>query len=265
MKSSKHSHAFAAEHGLPSGDPNTFSPDQVAAFEAYKKEKNQERQHQHYGKRKENGTAPRRKLTSELTQDELERRRRGAVQSGGKTYALKQVLRNVAIRHGLPVPNHMINTNLSDLRELLRQKLSDAELHVIEDNAVTNYAKKPRKRKMADADGKCKPGPLPASRSAGDVDSDDARKKALSAEREMRSYARRRALYDQANQFAAMAPFANLTIEQIRITLRQSMTDAEIAEIEDQAVQTYEATHELVERKGTTSRSTDLLFRFFEK
>ena len=265
MKSSKHSRAFAAEHGLPSGDPNTFSPDQVAAFETYKKERNQERLHQHYEKRKENGTAPRHKPASEMTQDELERRRQWTAQSCGKTYALKQALRNVAIRHGLPVPNHMNETNLSDLRELLRQKMSDAELQVIEDTAAMEYAKNPHKRKMADADGKRKPGPLPASRSAGDVDRDDARKKALSAEREMRSYARRRALYDQANHFAAMVPFANLTIEQIRIILRQNMTDAEIAEIENHAVQTYDATHELVERKGTTSRSTDLLTQFFEK
>ena len=265
MKSSKHSRAFAAEHGLPSGDPNTFSPDQVAAFETYKKERNQERLHQHYEKRKENGTAPRHKPASEMTQDELERRRRWTAQSCGKIYALKQVLRNVAIRHGLPAPSHMNETNLSDLRELLRQKLSDAELQAIEDTAAMDYAKKPRKRKTADADGKRKPGPLPASRSDGDVDRDDARKKALSAEREMRSYARRRALYDQANHFAAMAPFANLTIEQIRITLRQNMTDAEIAEIENQAVQTYDATHEPVERKEKKSRSTDLLTQFFEK
>jgi hypothetical protein len=265
MKSSKHSHAFAAEHGLPSGDPKTFSPDQLAAFVMYKKERNQERLHQHYEKRKENGTAPRHKPASALTDEELERRRQGAVQSGGKTYALKQALRDVAIRHGLPAPSHMIDTNLSDLRELLRQKMSDAELKVIEDTAVMEYAKKPRKRKMADADGKRKPGPLPASRSSGDVDRDDARKNALSAEREMRSYARRRALYEQANHFAAMAPFADLTIEQIRIILRQSITDAEIAEIENQAVQTYDATHEPVERKGTTSRSAELLVQFFEK
>ena len=163
MKPSKHSHAFAEIHGLPSPNPNTFSETQLADFEKYKKEKDQERQRLHYEKRKENGTAPRYKPVSDMTEAELEHTRQQTAKGCAKAYAMKQALREVAIRHGLPVPSHMNDTSIKGLRLLLRQKLSNDEIQAIEDKAVAQHLEKgPHKRKAAEEHGTRKPGPVPA-------------------------------------------------------------------------------------------------------
>ena len=249
-KPSKFSKLFAEHYkierfeGIAKVNPDLFTEEETRLFEAFKKEQKQARMRVHYESRVANGTAPRHKPKNELSAKELRQRRLAGSAHAAKAYQVRQRLAEFAHSRGIKAPP-LNKATLTSLRQaLVRGGIDEKDLPTIENPPG---AKKRGKEEEVE------------------IDEERARKKAISSELSMKSYVRRRALYERAAQFAAMAPFVDLTIEQIRSILRQSITDADMAEIETQAVQAYDATHELVERKGTTSRSTELLAQFFEK
>lgn len=81
MKSSKYSLLFAQEHnierfkGASKVNPTDFTPDELQAFETFKQQKKQEREHVDYEKRKIEGRAPKTVPRAELSEEQLQHRR----------------------------------------------------------------------------------------------------------------------------------------------------------------------------------------------
>lgn len=97
MKSSKYSLLFAQEHnierfkGSSKVNPIDFTPDELQAFETFKQQKKQEREHADYEKRKIEGRAPKTVPRAELSEEQLQHRR----DLGRK----KALLRNYRMRY----------------------------------------------------------------------------------------------------------------------------------------------------------------------
>jgi len=236
--------------GMSNVKPHDLTEEETVRFNAFKDHRDTMRRKVLAEKRKANGKASKKKPRGEMTAEELRDTRANGSRSGSKVYAKRQRLTEFARARGIKVPNlsHPTSTVTNLCKILEMAGVDEKDLPMIENP--------PGAKKRGDSEKK---------KEEAEVDEECARKKAISSELSMKSYVRRRALYERAAQYAAMAPFVDLTIEQIRSILRQNITDAEVEKIETQAVQAYDATHELVERKGTTSRSTDLLAQFFEK
>ena len=252
LKFSKHAKAFVEKYniqrfvGLEKFDPNHFTDQEREQFTQFKKELNKARLHLHYEKRVANGTAPRHTPTNTLSAKELEKRRKSGAEYAAKVYQTKQRLAEFARRRGIPTPPLNKATITTMRQALIRGGIPEHHLATIEKPPPA--AKSPEKKKNT-------PEPTPQ----------EARNKALACEASNKSYVRRRALYKRAHVFAAMAPFVDMTIEQIRDILRQHITETEMADIETQALREYEESHEIVERQGPVSRSLDLLDQFFAK
>lgn len=79
MKSSKKSVLFAQVHnierfkGATKVNPGDFTPEELKAFEDFKKQQKQERVHAHYEKKKSEGKLPQKATTADMSEDELQR------------------------------------------------------------------------------------------------------------------------------------------------------------------------------------------------
>jgi hypothetical protein len=241
---SKHSRAFADAHDLSSPDPNTWTQEQYDEFQAYVKRKDQERQHEHYQKRRADGRANYTPV-AQLNPKKHEQRKKNGAKNADKTYQIKKALRAEAIEWGFKeaVSGPIQRLNVSYLRDLLARKLSIHDIKTIEKNALADQV--PKERKPADENGHRKPGP--ARNADGQDDPEVQRRRAMGCEAANSSYVRARALYDAAHEFAAMQPFDDYTekIETFRRILRSyKKTELEIAVIEAAALQEYEETHD---------------------
>jgi hypothetical protein len=81
MKSSKTSLLFAQAHnierfkGATKVNPSEFTPEELQAFEDFKRQKKEERMHAHYEKRKSEGTLTKKTATADMTEEQLQHAR----------------------------------------------------------------------------------------------------------------------------------------------------------------------------------------------
>jgi hypothetical protein len=78
MKSSKTSLLFAQAHnierfkGVTKVNPSEFTPEELQAFEDFKRQKKEERMHAHYEKRKSEGTLTQKTATADMSEEQLQ-------------------------------------------------------------------------------------------------------------------------------------------------------------------------------------------------
>lgn len=262
MRRSKNSTKCAELNGWLSDDPRTWTDEQHAIFNRFKKSERKVYQQAIDKERIANGEL---KYVPVAQRDPEKHKKSKDMNAQTQLMAneVRRSLRTIASERGLATFTRFHDATLPKLRQALYKVMTKEEVSVLEKEIKQKFKENPHTPKEINEDGYRKPGP--ARNKDGVTDPKTLRERAMGRESSNRGAAKRRALYEEAAKYEAMPPLSHFqNDEDICNILRKYVSDEDIKRIKEEAVREYNESiqDEKVPRKE--SRSASLLDQFFD-